>query len=96
MTGVVLVEILRGLRSDTANEVGDSMSALPFVETSKRAWIRAGQIARELEESGEPIPLGDVIIAATVLDSDHQLLTRDSHFDRIPGLRLYDWRKANG
>ena len=95
MTGIVLVEILRGLRSDTAEEVGELLTALPFIETTKEAWIRAGEMARALEEQGIPIPIGDVVIAATVLAGEHELLTRDKHFERIPGLRLYDWSKPD-
>ncbi len=95
MVGVVLTEILRGLRSGTATEVRDSLTALPFIETTKETWIRAGTIARGLEEEGSQVPLGDLIIAATALQGDHELLTRDRHFERIPGLRLYNWRDSN-
>lgn len=49
------------------------------------AWTRA-----DLRQRGQLIPDLDLLIAATALQHDLILLTRNRrHFDRIPGLRLY-------
>jgi predicted nucleic acid-binding protein len=94
MVGMVLAELLTGLRRDPSG-ADNLILAVPFVQTDKDAWIRAGMIARDLERQGTPIPLGDVVIAATAMEGDHELLTRDKHFERIPGLKLYKWEDAD-
>jgi predicted nucleic acid-binding protein len=94
LVGIVLAEVVRGLRN-RGSEVGELLDALPFVEMDRETWRRAGAIARQMDGSGRPIPMGDVYIAALALENNHEILTRDKHFDRIPGLRLYDWRNPD-
>ena len=94
MAGPVLAEVLRGLDDDEV-EFRNTLDAVPFADTTKETWMRTGLLARTLETSGKRIPFVDILIAAMTLEGDHQLLTRDSHFDRIPNLRLYDWKDAS-
>jgi len=52
------------------------------------AW-RYGQLSRLLRQGGTPLGDNDLWIAATALEMDTELVTRDRrHFDRIPNLRL--------
>lgn len=54
--------------------------------------IKAGEILAELEASGKPIGVEDVLIGATALVSDLTVATRNiRHFSLIPGLRVEDW-----
>ncbi len=51
---------------------------------------RFGVIRGELQRRGEAIGDPDLLIAATALDHDLTLLTRNrKHFTRIPNLKLY-------
>ena len=44
----------------------------------------------ELDSTGQRIPVTDALIAAIALEGQHEVFTRDErHFERIPGLRLY-------
>jgi tRNA(fMet)-specific endonuclease VapC len=52
---------------------------------------RYGQIKTQLIASGEMIPENDIWIAATALQYDLTLATRDDHFTRVQGLRLENW-----
>lgn len=88
MVGPVLVEVMRGVKGD-ADKVDGLLQAVPFIESTREQWIAAGRLARQLENAGTRVPFGDVLIAGTVQQGDHQLFTRDKHFERIPGLRLY-------
>jgi len=45
-----------------------------------------GRIRAELEDSGTPIPANDLWIAATALELEVPLLSRDAHFDHVQGL----------
>ena len=90
LVGVVLAELLRGLRDQNDRERLESQfRGVTFLEMTRAAWRRAGIVSADLDRRGEPIPPSDVFIAALTIEGDHELLTRDKHFDRIPDLRLH-------
>ena len=71
------------------------MQILPLVR-----WIamdsavsdRAGAMAATLEREGKQIGLHDVLIAATAIEYDLTLVTRNTrHFARLAGLRVENW-----
>ena len=45
----------------------------------------------ELKRAGTPIPSNDVWIAALCRQHSLPVLSRDRHFDLVPGLRRIDW-----
>lgn len=60
---------------------------LPFTdEVAQRFGIEAVQ----LDRLGQKIPDFDLVIAATALTHGLTLLTADDHFQRVPGLKIYD------
>lgn len=90
LTGVVLAELVRGAQGRARlRALRDIFAGMPYLEMNRGAWERAGRIAEELDRKGTIIPLPDIFIAALAIEGEHELLTRDKHFDRIPGLRLY-------
>jgi len=48
------------------------------------------QVKSALKKAGRPIPINDVWIAAQALETGAVLLTHDSHFQAVPGLRIWD------
>ena len=48
-------------------------------------------IGLELKKKGKPIPANDLWIAALCRQHSLPLLSRDRHFDAIPGLRRVAW-----
>ena len=44
-----------------------------------------------LKKKGRPIPANDVWISALALEHRLPVLTRDTHFDAVPGLRRVGW-----
>jgi len=48
-------------------------------------------ICLELKQKGKPIPANDLWIAALCRQHSLPLLSRDQHFDVIPGLRRVAW-----
>ena len=48
------------------------------------------QVKDGLRKAGRPIPINDVWIAAQALETGAVLLTHDSHFQVIHGLRIWD------
>jgi tRNA(fMet)-specific endonuclease VapC len=48
-----------------------------------------GSLKAYLKRNGTPIPLNDIWIAAQVLETGSILVTFDSHFKNIPGVRIW-------
>ena len=90
MTGVVLAEVLRGVRSDREYHLlAGLMSELPSVEVTKETWMNCGNIERQLRAKGTTVHMADALIATLAIEGGHEVYTRDSDFDLIPGIRLY-------
>jgi tRNA(fMet)-specific endonuclease VapC len=49
------------------------------------------EISLELEREGKPIPTNDIWIAALCRQHSLPLLSRDRHFDLVPGTKRIDW-----
>jgi predicted nucleic acid-binding protein len=49
------------------------------------------EVREELKRSGQPIPGNDVWIAALARQHHLPILSRDRHFDVVPGLRRIGW-----
>jgi tRNA(fMet)-specific endonuclease VapC len=74
-------------------------------ETWLREWIAAvsildineetshsyAAIGLELKRRGRPIPANDLWVAALCRQHSMPLLSRDGHFDVVPGLRRLGW-----
>ena len=57
-------------------------------EGTARAYA---ELRVELKRAGRPIPANDAWIAALALQHGLPVLTRDEHFDAIPGLERRGW-----
>ena len=53
-------------------------------------WIKVGDLSFRLRKNGITIPLTDIAIASTAMDNNLMLVTRDRHFQQIPGLSLME------
>jgi predicted nucleic acid-binding protein len=90
--GPVALELLRGLRRHEANTVLSVWYALPEVPVEAIDFRSAGDLLRELAESGTTLPSLDGLIAATAIRHEVPILALDRHFDLIPGLRRWEVR----
>lgn len=61
---------------------------LPITEPTTLAYSR---VRVSLKKLGRPIPANDVWIAALALQHRLPVLSRDTHFDDVPGLRRETW-----
>lgn len=50
-----------------------------------------GRVKAALRAKGRPIPDKDMWIAATAVDYDFVLVTRDAHFAHVDGLKTQTW-----
>ena len=61
---------------------------LTITEATVPAYVR---VRGAVKKSGRPIPANDAWIAALALQHGLPLLSRDEHFDAVPGVRRDAW-----
>jgi len=97
MSVFVLGELYAGFRGGGKNRENtlrlDRFLEKPGVEVLAATRETAdcfGLVKSTLRKSGTPIPVNDVWIAAHALETGSVLMTYDSHFRFVPGLRIWD------
>lgn len=89
---LVLFEVARGVLKTADREVLDAvlhrLEWLDVLPLSAAEAVEAAHIEAELLEGGEPINLGDTLIAGSCRHRGASLLTRDGDFDRILNLEV--------
>lgn len=87
-----LFEVYRGgARSagvDGIERIDSSLEWIDPLPLTVESAREAALVEAELLDAGEPINLGDVIIAGICRVNGAELVTRDDHYDRIEGLRV--------
>ena len=61
---------------------------IPLVEETATHYA---SIRQQLKRAGVPLPANDVWIAALARQHDLPILSRDTHFDAVPGLTRLSW-----
>ncbi|GAB3688683.1 type II toxin-antitoxin system VapC family toxin [Salinarchaeum chitinilyticum] len=97
VTSVTVMELYEGIylaesterERAVVEEMLDGINEIPFDRACAK---RAGQINAELVASGQPVDETDVMIAATAIDYDLPVVTRNtSHFERIEALEVVSY-----
>ncbi|MEQ8224161.1 MAG: type II toxin-antitoxin system VapC family toxin [Candidatus Eremiobacterota bacterium] len=95
---IVLGELLYGaINSKEAEE--NKKAIYDFLENSVLLPIDEAICSRYstlrfcLKQAGNPIPENDIWIAGICLEDNLTLLTRDKHFEKIPGLKVLTWKE---
>ncbi|MDH4476387.1 MAG: PIN domain-containing protein [Verrucomicrobiaceae bacterium] len=89
--GVVMTEVCRGVRNRRLYEgIRKDFAVMCWVPTTAMVWELATDLAWELAGKGFTMQVTDLVIAASALTTDAMVLTLDSDFTRIPGLRVID------
>lgn len=84
ITGIVLQEVLQGLRDDASYEsTRHRLSFLPYLDADKEVFHLAASLYRTLRKQGLTVPSTDALIAAVALHHDVPLYTDDNHFALI-------------
>ena len=97
MSAIVLGELFSGFRG--GNRLVENRKILErFLNRSHVALLPVGMetadvfgsIKQQLKEQGTPIPINDVWIAAHALEMGAKVVTYDTHFKQVAGLRVWD------
>jgi predicted nucleic acid-binding protein len=87
--GVVTTEVLRGVIQPKAHaKMAEVFGCMLYVPTRNSTWERVGKLAWELDRKGLHTRVTDLTIAVCALEVDAAVLTFDSDFARVPGLRV--------
>ena len=57
-----------------------------IADITRQIAERYGILIKILKKNGTPIPTNDIWISSVVLESGAKLLTRDNHFQHVPGI----------
>jgi tRNA(fMet)-specific endonuclease VapC len=92
----VVEELCYGAENSRQSEenlakIDDLLIRLPIVECNTGTAKYYGRIRGLLKKAGQPIPDNDIWIAATAMQYQLTLLTKDQHFQFIEGLRTASW-----
>jgi tRNA(fMet)-specific endonuclease VapC len=89
-TVVTRFELLAGARRPSQRETLERfLDTIPNLALDPAAADRAAEVRRSLEGRGEPIGMGDSLIAGIALAHGAALMTRNRrHFERVEGLCL--------
>jgi len=89
--GVVRCEVGRALRFPKPREAFERFfNVMIQVPTDNSLWAEVESLAWKLDRQGTVLPLPDLIIACCAFRAGAVVLTFDTHFNRIPGLRVLD------
>ena len=93
---IVLSEYRSGIaqsrhRASYENWLQEWISSVTVLEIEDETTRSYAVIGLELKRKGKPIPTNDLWIAALCRQHSLPLLSRDRHFDFVPGLKRIDW-----
>lgn len=96
ISSTVLGELFFGAfkskRSETnLKRISDFADSITILTCDKDTAYQYGIVKKKLLDKGKPIPENDIWIAAVAMQNDLILVTRDSHFDEIEGLKYEKW-----
>ena len=87
--GMVVLEVCRGRRDpNVLRRFQERFSVMLYLATTSSTWERANALAWNLDRRGIVLPAQDLVIAACALNHDAAVLTADTHFLDVPGLRV--------
>ncbi|HLB70545.1 MAG: type II toxin-antitoxin system VapC family toxin [Candidatus Methanoperedens sp.] len=73
-------------------EVDSLLKSIDILELDRSAAIKAGNIQADLMNSGKPVNILDVLIAAIAITNNEIICTKNiEHFKRIKGLKWKEW-----
>jgi tRNA(fMet)-specific endonuclease VapC len=89
MAGFMLGD--RYAKNSAALEAFLRQSGIRLAEVDLAVARNYGALIMALRRAGTPIPSNDVWIGATALSTNGSVLTRDAHFDLVPGVARIGW-----
>jgi len=71
--------------------LADHLTAFELLDVTESTTMSYTAVRSSLKQLGRPFPANDAWIAALALQHGVAVLSRDEHFDQVPGLRRESW-----
>jgi predicted nucleic acid-binding protein len=71
--------------------LADHLSHFEILSVTESTTLTYARVRASLKKLGRPIPANDTWIAALALQHRLPVMSRDEHFDAVPGLRREAW-----
>lgn len=78
-------------RSRYEQWLSEYLSKFRILEIDEQTTVSYAALRIELKKAGTPIPSNDVWIAALSRQHSLPVVSRDRHFDAVPGLKRLHW-----
>jgi predicted nucleic acid-binding protein len=93
---IVLGESIYGIRQSRDRKryeqwLQESLPNYRVLRVDEETAASYAALRSELKKAGTPIPSNDIWIAALSRQYGLAMLSKDRHFDQVPGLRRVDW-----
>lgn len=93
---IVLGEFRYGIsgsrhRSRYEQWFSEHLSDFDVLDITAATTVSYAQLRRALKDAGTPIPANDAWIAALAVEHGLRILSRDTHFDVVPGVKRVPW-----
>ncbi len=87
--GIIRIEVLRGvIKPKVKTELSQFFDLVPEILLSPALMREVTELAWTLDRQGQVLPTTDLIIATCVKRAGAELITEDSHFQKIPTLKV--------
>jgi hypothetical protein len=94
LCGIVVYELFQGIKDQKEKEMVQSdFEAFPYLEMNRSTWARAANLSLSLRNKGITLPSSDLFLASLAIENKCLIFTKDFHFDKIPGVSLYNHNK---
>ena len=94
-TDVALQDPIPRARAEAdQNLLAEVIEVVDYLEVSRPIWELAGKTSARLRSHGIKAPISDLVIGALAIEHNCHVLTADSHFDYMPELKRFPWRKV--
>jgi predicted nucleic acid-binding protein len=95
--GVIRCEVLRGIRSEPVRaRLRELFEIMLNIPTDESIWDDTTRLAWALDRRGTILPLTDLLIASCALRVEAAVISTDTHFRSIPGLKVTPALPASG
>ncbi len=95
LSSITFAELRFGAEAKASRKLRTALQALveevPVLPFDQVAADRFAVVAARLAAAGEPIGTFDTLLAAHALSLGVTVVTHNTHFRRVPGLRIEDW-----
>ena len=78
-------------KGDYENWLASWIAAVTVLDVEEETTRHYAALGLELKRKGKPIPTNDLWIAALCRQHKLPILSRDRHFDLVPGIERIDW-----